>query len=187
MARLPYPDPDHVYGAMHHLPERLHQTHIGRMLSYAPSAVESYYGYSAALLDQLQLAPRLRELAILRVAYLTDAWYVWTQHVTLAGMFGVGDDEILAIQASQISDAVFTGKEQLEIAFVTEVLRASRVSDTLFLLMREQFTEREIVELLLVIGWYWAVGRLTTTLDLEPEPALGAKTLELLHAARSSR
>ncbi|MGO8949618.1 MAG: carboxymuconolactone decarboxylase family protein [Ktedonobacterales bacterium] len=186
MTRLPYPDPDHVYGAMRRLPERLQTTSFGRMLSYAPSAVESYYRYSAVLLDQLELAPRVRQLAILRVAYLTEAWYVWSQQVALARMFGVRDEEILAVQARDIPEDILTGAELLALAFTTEVLRTTHVSDTLFEVMRTRFSEREIVELLLVIGWYWAAGRLTTTLELEPEPALGVRTQELLNAARSS-
>jgi hypothetical protein len=46
--------------------------------------------------------------------------------------------------------------------------------------MRSHFSSREIVELLLVMGWYWSVGRLMTTLDLEPDAALGTQALEML-------
>jgi hypothetical protein len=46
--------------------------------------------------------------------------------------------------------------------------------------MRRQFSSREMVELLLVVGWYWTVGRLMTTLDIEPDAALGAQSLQML-------
>jgi hypothetical protein len=47
---------------MHELPERLRSTNIGRIVSYAAGLVHPYYVLSAALLDQLQLDPKLREL-----------------------------------------------------------------------------------------------------------------------------
>ena len=46
--------------------------------------------------------------------------------------------------------------------------------------MRSHFSSREIVELLLVVGWYWAVSRLMTNLDLEPDSALGTQALKML-------
>ena len=84
IARLPYPGPSNVSRVMHQLPEQLHRTNIGRMLSYAPNALASYYSFSFALLDQLELDPKLRELIILRVVHRTEAQYAWTQHVALA-------------------------------------------------------------------------------------------------------
>ena len=180
MARLPYPGPSYVSGVMHHLPERLQRTNIGRMLSYAPTVLTPYYTFSAVLLDQLELDPQLRELTILRVAQRTQAQYAWTQHVVLAQLAGVSDEHIAALQQGEAEGEHFTPREQLMLAFVDEVLQTPRLSDALFEHMRRQFSCREIVELLLVVGWYWTVGRLMTTLDIEPDAALGTQALQML-------
>ncbi len=181
MARLPYPGPSYVSGVMHQFPERLHRTNIGRMLSYAPTALSPYYSFSFALLDQLELDPKLRQLTILRVAHRTEAQYAWTQHVALAQLAGVSDEQIAALQQGEEESEHFTTKEQLVLAFADEVLQTPRLSDALFEGMRRLFSPREIVELLLVVGWYWMVGRLMTTLDIEPDPALWNKhALEML-------
>jgi 4-carboxymuconolactone decarboxylase len=164
MARLPYPDPSYVSGVMHQLPERLQHTNIGRMLSYAPTVLTPYYTFSAALLDQLELDPKLRELTILRVAQRTEAHYVWVQHVALAQLVGVSDEQIAALQKEEGEDEHFTMKEQLVLAFADEVMQTPRLSDALFEGMSHLFSSREIVELLLVVGWYWTVGRVMTTL-----------------------
>ena len=58
------------------------------------------------------------------------------------------------------------------------------LSDALFERMRSHFSSREIVELLLVVGWYWAVNRLMTTLDIEPDAALGTQALEMLRESK---
>jgi len=180
MARLPYPGPSYVSGVMHQLPERLHRTNIGRMLSYAPTALTPYYTFSFALLDQLELDPKLRELTILRVTHCTEAHYAWVQHVSLARLVGVSDEQIAALQQEKVEGVHFTTKEQLVLAFADEVMQTPRLSDALFERMRRLFSSREIVELLLVVGWYWSVGRLMTTLDIEPEAALVTQPLEML-------
>ncbi len=102
MARLPYPSPSYVSGVMHQFPERLHRTNIGRMLSYAPTTLSPYYTFSFALLDQLELDPKLRQLTILRVAHRTEEHYAWVQHVALARLVGVSDEQITALQQGEV-------------------------------------------------------------------------------------
>jgi alkylhydroperoxidase family enzyme len=176
---------------MHQLPERLHRTNIGRMLSYAPTALPPYYSFSFALLEQLELDPKLRELTILRVAHRTQSHYAWVQHVALAQLVGVSDEQITSLQQGEAESEHFTTKEQLVLTFADEVMQTPRLSDALFEQMRSHFSSREIVELLLVVGWYWTVSRLMTTLDIEPDPALGTQALEMLreqnHAPLSRR
>jgi alkylhydroperoxidase family enzyme len=162
---------------MHQLPEQLQRTNIGRMLSYAPTALPPYYTFSFALLEQLELDPKLRELTILRVAYRIQAHYAWVQHVALAQL---SDEHIAALQQEEGEGEHFTTKEQPVLAFADEVMQTPRLSDALFEQMRSHFSSREIVELLLVVGWYWTVGRLMTTLDIEPDAALGTQALEML-------
>ncbi len=41
------------------------------------------------------------------------------------------------------------------------------VSDELFTALRDVLSEREIVELLQVIGYYWTFGRISTVLEVE--------------------
>ena len=180
MARLPYPGPSYVSGVMHQLPEGLRHTNMGRMLSYAPTTLTPYYSFSAVLLDQLELDPHLRELIILRVAYRIQAQYAWTQHVVLAQLAGVSDEQIAVLQQGEAGGAHFTAKEHLALAFADAVIETPRLSDDLFEQVHRQFSSREIVELLLVVGWYWTVGHLITTLDIEPDIALGAQALQML-------
>jgi 4-carboxymuconolactone decarboxylase len=187
MARLPYPGPSYVSGVMHQFPERLYHMNIARMLSYASTAVSPYYAFSAALLDQLELEPKLRELAILRVTHRIEAQYAWIQHVALAKAVGVSDEQICSLQQGRGEGDHFTRKEQLMLTFVNEVMQTPRVSDTTFEQMRRLFSSRELVELLLVVGCYWTVGRVMTTLDIEPDSALGSQALEMIRTYQETQ
>jgi len=184
MTRLPYPDPLYVSEVMHQFPERLQHTNIGRILSYAPTVLSPYYTFSATLLDQLELDPKLRQLSILRVTHRTQADYAWVQHVALARLVGVSNEQIAALQQKEGAGAHFTAKEQLVLAFADEVIQTPHISDTLFEQMQCLFSPREIVELLLVIGWYWTVGRVMTILDIEPDTALEMQAFEVLRQYR---
>jgi hypothetical protein len=76
------------------------------------------------------------------------------------------------------------------LAFTDAVIAGPRISDGLFERIRNVLTPREIVELLLVIGWYWTACRLTTSLEIEPEHALGhgvLATFEIEQAKRSGQ
>jgi hypothetical protein len=78
----------------------------------------------------------------------------------------------------------FSKRTALGIPLTGPLMQIPRPSDALFEQMRRLFSSREIVELLLVVGWYWMVGRLTTTLNIEPDAALGMQALEMLRKQR---
>jgi len=185
MARLPYPDPSYVWGVMHQLPQELHPMNIAQMLSYASTTVTPFYRFSEALLDQLELDPKLRLLAMLRVAQSTEAHDAWRQLMALAQVVGVSDEQISSLQQGRVAGEHFTTKEQVALAFVDEVLQTPRVSNALFEQMWRLFTSREMVELLLVVGQSWMAGRVMTTFDLEPNSALRTRPLEMSHQQES--
>jgi len=182
---LPYPGPSDDSGVMYQLPEELHHMNIPHILSYASTAVNPFYSFSEALLDRLELDPKLRQLAMLRVAQSTKAHAAWLQQVALAQVVGVSDEQISSLQEGRVAGEHFTTKEQVTLAFVDEVLQNPRVSDALFEQMWHVFTSREMVELLLVVGLSWMAGRVMTTFDLEPDSALRTRPPETSHQQES--
>ena len=56
-------------------------------------------------------------------------------------------------------------------------MRGPRISDDLYECIRAQFSEREIVELLLAIGDYLMLARVMTILDLDIDKAVGDAVL----------
>lgn len=51
--------------------------------------------------------------------------------------------------------------------FTVEVLRQPRVSDETFDLVRTCLSDRELVEVLQAVGYYWSFGPIATVLDVE--------------------
>ena len=190
MARIAYPDPSDVAELMRRFPRPLRHMNIGRMVSHAPTLVAPYYNTYAAVLQSLELDPQLRQLAILRVAERTSAEYVLVQHRALANLAGLTDKQTSAARDSTScwsDSACYSHVQKLVLEFTDEVIAGARISNPVFERIRSVLTPREIVELLLVIGWYWTACRLTTTLEIEPEHALGRGVISMLEAEQARR
>jgi alkylhydroperoxidase family enzyme len=140
----------------------------------------------------MSLDPLVRELAILTVAKEAEANYEWIQHVAIAKQVGASDQQIASLGeadscASEAADTriaaaaedgtPFDPAQRAAIELAAAVVRGPRVSPELFECVRAQFTEREIVELLLAIGDYLMLARLMTVLEVDLDEAAGDAVL----------
>jgi 4-carboxymuconolactone decarboxylase len=181
MARLPYVDPANaplkVQEALAGLAVPLN---IFRMVAHAETNFRPFLRYGGSILGLQQLSGRLRELAILRVANLSHARYEWVQHVPIAKAVGVTDAQVAALEAGNATAACFDARDQLVLRFTEEVVRDVRASDATFAEMSRQFPPREIVELILAVGFYMAVARLLETTAVDIEAGAGTKIVDAL-------
>ena len=68
--------------------------------------------------------------------------------------------------------------EQALLAFGREVIENVRVAEPVFAAMRAHFSEQEIVELILAIGFYMTMARLTEATEVDLDPAAGMTVFE---------
>jgi 4-carboxymuconolactone decarboxylase len=188
MARFPYATPAQFAELMRQggFPEQTPQTNAFSMLAHAPGVSAPALRLVFALLTETALDPRLRELAILRVAQRCDGPYVWGQHFALARTGGVTDAQTAALERGEAPADLFTERERTVFAYADEVLDGPRSSDDTFAAVRELFSPRQVVELVLLIGYFRMVCSAMTTLDVEVESPFGAKVLDLVRDASDS-
>jgi alkylhydroperoxidase family enzyme len=171
MARLPYVEPanapEAVRSVLESLPVRLN---VFRMLAHAETNFRPMLRLGTSILGEQRLPAKLRELAILRVAELSAARYEWVQHVPIALGTGATQAEIDALERGDLDDPCFDAEERAVLRFTTEVVRDVRVGEKTFAAMAERFPAREIVELILAVGFYMTMARLmeATAIDLDP-------------------
>jgi alkylhydroperoxidase family enzyme len=170
MARLPYSDPQTASPDVRETLDVLPTLNIFAMLAHADTAFTPYIAFSGALLTQLELDPKLRELAILLVAAHTGAEYEWIQHTGIAKAIGIDDKQIAAIQRGDLQATCLHPDARTLLRFTHQVLQQPRANDDTFTALRERFPPRQIVELLLVIGNYHTLARIMTTLDIDIDP-----------------
>ncbi len=72
-----------------------------------------------------------------------------------------------AIHRLDFHDPALSAYDRAVTRFVAELVARPRVGEDVFAAVRENLTEREIVEVLQVAGFYWSFGRVCTVLDVE--------------------
>lgn len=178
MARVPYVDPAGAPPPVREALELLPPLNIFRTLAHAETAFRPYLRFGAAILGELKLDPRLRELAILQVAALAEAEYEWVQHVAIGRHVGVTDEQIAAVERGDLGAGCFGEPERAVLAFTAEAVRGPRVAEETWGAVSAVLTPREIVELLLTVGSYLMLARVMTVLEIEVDPPAGDEVVD---------
>jgi alkylhydroperoxidase family enzyme len=181
MARLPYVEPATAPAAVREVLAQLPvDLNVFRMMAHAETAFRPLLSLGTAILAQQQLSPKLRELTILRVARLSSATYEWVQHVPIALATGATQAQVEALERDVVGEAVFDGVERAVLAFTTDVVCDVRASDATFGAVAQHLSPREIVELILTIGYYMMVARLLETTAVDLDPPAGTRVVDAL-------
>jgi AhpD family alkylhydroperoxidase len=162
------PDPD-----METLPPELAKQisegnlNLFKIWAYSVSSIKDVISLGADHYAGLELAPHIRELIILLTAHLNKCEYEWVQHVTPAKTFGVTEGQIASIEKVSFSEDNFNPQEMAAMKFTMAVLSDPQVSDDAFQLAQSHFSNRELVEIVELIGYYWMAGRIATVFKLD--------------------
>jgi AhpD family alkylhydroperoxidase len=149
-------------------------------LVHHPALAGPFLAYNNVLLQQPALDPRLRELMILRVARRTRARYEWAQHARLAQKLGITAAEIEAVAAG-IDPGSFTSLEANALAATDQLIDGYRVDDVTWARLAEQLDERQLVELVFVVGTYTGLAMAFNSFGLQLDPDLEADAAASLH------
>jgi alkylhydroperoxidase family enzyme len=178
MARIPLVDPEQAPPENRAALARLPALDIFRMMAHAETAFRPLLRLGGAILSQQQLDPKLREFAILQAAHHTPGEYEWIQHVPIAKATGATDAQIAALAKGDAGAACFDELESLVVRFNQQALETTRVDAALFEAVAKRLSHREIVELLITLGYYAMLARLTEVTELAPNPPADAPVVD---------
>ena len=121
------------------------------------------------------LAPRAREIVILRAAHQKKSTYEWHQHVRIARDAGLTDETINAVTDWQGSD-LFSDDERALLAYVDELAASPRPSDASLEAVSRGRNTGEVFGVTFLITLYFQLAHVMSALDLETEePFVGWK------------
>ena len=174
MARLPLIDPDTTTGDIRASFDRMPvKLNIFRMMAHAEANMIPAMRLGGSILHRQKLSAVNRELLILQAAQLEGGAYEWRQHVPIALGVGVTQPQIDAVERGSTDDAAFNAGERALLSFGREVVENVRVSDPVFAEMRKHFSEQEVVESIVAIGFYMMMARLTEATETDLDPSAG--------------
>ncbi|KAF9892585.1 hypothetical protein FE257_000987 [Aspergillus nanangensis] len=202
--RLPYapntpPTPDQDTADIYRrIAERRHPRPLIPLdlsLLHSPPVADGWNSFIGAIRTQTVIDQGLLELAISRVAVLTQAVYEWNAHAPLALKGGIRPESLCAVRtlsstavgddlpAAQVSlsQSALSAREQAVIQYTDEMTQTVKVQDSTFTrLQTEGFSDREIVELTTGIAGYNCVSRVLVALDVGENNAREMKSVDEL-------
>ncbi len=135
-------------------------------LAHHPKLMKRWLVFGNHVLAKNTLAPRDRELLILRTGWNCRAPYEWGQHVAVARMVGVTDDEITRVTEGP-GAAGWAPRDALLVKAADELHRDQTLSDATFGSLAEHYDERELLDIVFTVGQYHLVSMALNAFGVE--------------------
>jgi alkylhydroperoxidase family enzyme len=179
MSLVPYADiaklPEDVRSALAQAPVQLN---IFKMMANAETCFIPFTRLGGAILGRQKLDGKLRELAILLAVKIEGGEYEWIQHVPIAISLGATQAQVDAIANRKLDASCFSDLERISLRFTEQVVEKVKADEPVVQDAMKLLSPREIVELLMTIGFYMMAARITETTRTDLDPAAGTKVID---------
>ena len=146
---------------------------IYRLMLHSPALAKAWFDLNQAVRYGTEIDGQCRELAVIRVAILNHVEYVQRAHgPAYALKEGLTPEQVTAL-ADWRPSGLFSDKQRALLAYVDAITRQIDVGDEIFAALRAHFTERQTVELTMLIGAYNMLTRFWQALKVDAEPTAG--------------
>ena len=123
---------------------------------------------------QGQIPSRERELAVLRIAWLSRAPYEWGEHVDIGKRYGLEDQEVERVTQGSAAPG-WDEHERAILRGVEELLADQALSDSTYATLAKTWSEPQLIEYLMMVGQYVATAFIQNSLRVrlaEDNPGL---------------
>ncbi len=173
MARVSFVEKDQAHPLMKEVYQRLEDQgtqvlNLHKVIAHCPWIGRNFIRLGNSILKGEELPAKLRELAILRVGNLLQAEYEVTKHVPLAMQAGVSQKQIDQLLSGSRA-LEFDDREKVILEYTDSLTKDCKVDNATFAKLKGFLSDRAIVELTAVIGYYNMVCRVLVGLQIELE------------------
>lgn len=136
---------------------------FGVML-HAPEIGTVLQELGAAIRFRSDLTARCREIAVLQVAQALASEFEWWAHVRVGKAVGLTDAELMALSLGSLcsDDPV----EAAVLAFCANLLHSNVVTDEAFAAASAVLSDRQIIDLTVLVGYYRTLAQLMCVFDI---------------------
>jgi alkylhydroperoxidase family enzyme len=125
----------------------------------------------AGILGHPRLDPRERELLILRTCARAGAEYEWGVHAVVFGKpLGLNDAQLAATVRGDADYPGWSGAEAQLIAAADALYDTNTIPEEIWDELSRHLEQDQLLELVVVAGWYRVISYLVNALQVEPEP-----------------
>lgn len=144
------------------------------VLAQHPEISDLYLRFNAALARGYDLPARLKEIAILRVAWRRGSEYEWVHHALAASRIGLSADHLSCLMMEH-STALFTAEEQAVIDATDDICLRGGIGDKVWPAVNAALGTRQTMELLFVVGCYNLLAGILKTAGAPVESAVAVQ------------
>ncbi len=142
---------------------------IYKMLLHSPALAEKWLDQVSAVRWQTDLDGKIRELVIIRIGLINRVEYVIKAHVpAFAVREGLTVEQCAALSDWQAS-ALFDDQQRAALAYADAMTQQVQVPGEVFATLKDFYTEKQIVELTVLIGTYNMHTRVLQALEIDAE------------------
>ena len=146
---------------------------IYRLMLHSPALANAWFELNQAVRYGTDIDGQCREIAVIRVAILNNVEYVQRAHgPAYALKEGLMPEQVNAL-ADWRPSKLFSARQRALLAYVDAMTRDIEVPDAVFQEVRKHFSERQTVELTMLIGAYNMLTRFLQALKVDAEPSTG--------------
>jgi 4-carboxymuconolactone decarboxylase len=125
----------------------------------------------AGILGHGRVEPRDREIVIHRTCARAGAEYEWGVHALAFGKpLGLSDQQIAATANGSAEDPAWSERDAQLVQLADELHEGCSVSDALWAELSERFGNDQLLELVIIAGWYRLLSYVINAAGVEHEP-----------------
>lgn len=123
-----------------------------------------------------RIPPREREIAVLRVGWLSRAPYEWGEHVAIGKRCGLSPEEIARVIEGSAAPG-WSAHEAAILRGVEELLSEQMISDATWATLSRSWDEPQLIEFPMMVGQYVATGYVQNALRIRLGPGNAGLTM----------
>jgi alkylhydroperoxidase family enzyme len=135
-------------------------------LAHHPKLLKRWLVFGNHVLARSSLAPRERELVILRVGWQCRAEYEFGQHTVIGRQSGLSEEEIERVTRGPDAPG-WSEDERLLLRATDELLDDAFVSDETWQGLSQRLTTEQLIDLVFTVGQYNMVSMALNTLGVQ--------------------
>jgi 4-carboxymuconolactone decarboxylase len=145
---------------------------IMKTLANHPSLMSRFLAYEHQLLRHPTIPERMREIIILRLAWLYQQDYEWRQHVIIARAAGMSGAEIEAAKTGA-DDIVWSELDRHALRATDQMYRGKTIDDATWDGLAAHFDNSQMLEILFTIGTFAMMSWIFNCTGLQLEDDAG--------------
>lgn len=137
-------------------------------LAKNPPLFEVFTKFGSHLLFKGEVPSREREIVILRVGWRSQSEYEFGQHTVIGKHAGLTDDEVTRLARADLDG--WSGADAALVRMADELCEDNVVTDDTWRALSEHWSEAQLLELLMLAGYYRLVSGVLNSAGVALEP-----------------